>query len=136
MQHDPLLEQLDWFFTSVHWTKKYPNSLVLPMSKPISDHIPCKVTTGTSIPKSNIFRFENFWPIQGFMDTVQTSWSQEPRHKQGLPSILAAKFKQLRQALKNWSKTFSNLQKLIDNCNKVIFFLDSLEDCRSLYDVE
>jgi hypothetical protein len=29
MQQDPLLEQLDWFFTSTNWTTSYPNTLVL-----------------------------------------------------------------------------------------------------------
>ena len=76
MQQDPLLEQLDWFFTSVNWTTQYPNTMVHPMSKPISDHIPCKIMIGTSIPKSSIFRFENFWPEHpGFLETVQASWS-------------------------------------------------------------
>ena len=42
MQQNPLLEQLDWFFTSVNWTTSYPNTEVLPVAKPISDHIPCK----------------------------------------------------------------------------------------------
>ena len=30
MQEDPLLEKLDWFFTSANWTSVYPNTLVLP----------------------------------------------------------------------------------------------------------
>lgn len=30
MQVDPLLEQLDWFFTLVNWTISYPNTQVLP----------------------------------------------------------------------------------------------------------
>ena len=62
MQQDPRLEQLDWFFTSVNWTLDYPNTVVLPLAKITSDHIPCKINIGTSIPKSNIFRFDNFWP--------------------------------------------------------------------------
>ena len=28
MQNDPLLEQLDWFFTSVNWTTSFLNTLV------------------------------------------------------------------------------------------------------------
>ena len=76
MQQDPLLEQLNWFFTSVNWTVSYPNTTVHPLSKPISYHIPCKIMVGTSIPKSKIFRFENFWPEHpGFLETVQESWN-------------------------------------------------------------
>jgi endonuclease/exonuclease/phosphatase family metal-dependent hydrolase len=60
MQQDPFLEQLDWFFTSVNWTIDYLNTLVLPMAKITSDHIPCRIAIVTSIPKATIFRFENY----------------------------------------------------------------------------
>jgi endonuclease/exonuclease/phosphatase family metal-dependent hydrolase len=60
MQDNPLLEQIDWFFTSVAWTSQFPSTMVLPLAKITSDHVPCKVQIGTSIPKANIFRFENF----------------------------------------------------------------------------
>lgn len=30
MQNEPLLEQLDWFFTSVNWTTDFPNTMVIP----------------------------------------------------------------------------------------------------------
>jgi hypothetical protein len=43
MQEQPLLEQLDWFFTSCQWTIKYPNTLVHPLTKPTSDHILCVI---------------------------------------------------------------------------------------------
>ena len=55
MQHSPLLEQLDWFFTSVPWTTSFPDTLVLPLARTTSDHIPCKISVGTSIPRSAIF---------------------------------------------------------------------------------
>jgi endonuclease/exonuclease/phosphatase family metal-dependent hydrolase len=50
MQLEPLLEQLDWFFTI-----DFPNTEVLPMAKITSDHIPCKIVISTSIPRANIF---------------------------------------------------------------------------------
>ena len=133
MQQDPLLEQLDWFFTSVNWTTQYPNTMVHPMSKPISDHIPCKIMIGTSIPKSTVFRFENFWPAHlGFLETVQANWSSPGQPSGNSASTLAQKFKALRHSLKHWSRKLSNLTALIENCNKVIFYLDSFEECRSL----
>jgi hypothetical protein len=61
MQSNPLLEQLDWFFTSPNWTLDYPITEVFPMAHITSDHIPCRVSVSTRIPRSNIFRFENFW---------------------------------------------------------------------------
>lgn len=60
MQDEPLLEQLDWFFTSNNWTISYPNTLVKPLARDTSDHIPCVVSIETRIPKANIFRFEKF----------------------------------------------------------------------------
>ena len=74
MQDQPLLEQLDWFFTTPSWTTSFPNTVVTPMAKPSSDHVPCMVNISTDIPKSNIFRFDNFWvDMPGFMECVATS---------------------------------------------------------------
>ena len=51
MQQDPLLVKLDWFFTSASWKTSFPNTIVLPLAKPISDHLPCVIKIGTAIPK-------------------------------------------------------------------------------------
>lgn len=61
MQLNPLLEQLDWYFTSANWTITYPNTSVDPLPKPVSDHTPCVISINTLMPKSKVFRFENFW---------------------------------------------------------------------------
>jgi len=50
--------------------------------------------------------------------------------------VLSAKFKCLLYDLKYWSRKLSNLAMLIEKCNKVIFFMDSLEECRRLLDPE
>ena len=55
----PLLERLDWFFTSASWTINYPNTLVKTLVMETSDHWPCIVEISTRIPQSKIFRFEN-----------------------------------------------------------------------------
>ena len=47
MQSNPLLEQLDWFFTSPDWTLDFPNTEVLPLAKITSDHIPCRISINT-----------------------------------------------------------------------------------------
>jgi endonuclease/exonuclease/phosphatase family metal-dependent hydrolase len=59
MHHDPLLERLDWIFTSASWTSSFPSTFAHALTKPTSDHVPSVVTIGTNIPRSNIFRFEN-----------------------------------------------------------------------------
>jgi hypothetical protein len=61
MQEVPLLQQIDWFFTSVAWTSIFPLSLVLPLARITYDHLPCRVQIGTNVPKANIFCFENYW---------------------------------------------------------------------------
>jgi exonuclease III len=61
MQNSPLLEKLDWIFTSPAWTKKFPNTFASPMARLGSDHIPILIQVGTDIPKCNIFRFEEYW---------------------------------------------------------------------------
>jgi hypothetical protein len=68
MQKDPLLIQLDWLFTSYQWTLHFPNTLVHPLAKNASHHVPCVIILSTSIPRAHIFRFENHWIQQpGFL---------------------------------------------------------------------
>lgn len=43
MQQDPLLERLYWVFTSASWTLSFANTTVLPLTRNISDHVPCVV---------------------------------------------------------------------------------------------
>jgi hypothetical protein len=71
MQTNSLLEQIDWFFTSINQTNSFPNTMVKPLGKPVSDHTPCVISIQTTIPHSKIFRFETYW-IQhpGFTDVV------------------------------------------------------------------
>ena len=89
MQQSPLLEQLDWFFTSADWISSYPMTEVLPLDKTASNHVPCVVTIKTSIPKSKIFWFENYWvKLEGFMECVEQSW-QKPSHKSHITARIA-----------------------------------------------
>jgi hypothetical protein len=75
---DPLLVQLDWCFTSINWTSTYPNTLLIPLAKTTSDHIPCEAQIDTSIPKANCFLFENYWTeLPGFLEVVQRAWNKK-----------------------------------------------------------
>jgi len=73
----------------------------------------------------------------GFFDLVHNCWSSlaEPGNV-NTAKVISSKFKKLREELKAWSKSLSNLSLLIKNCNKVIGFLDTLEDRRGLYNPE
>ena len=71
MQSDPILEQIDWFFTSAAWTIAYPNTLVKPLARPTSDYVPCVVVVDTTIPKSKVFCFNDHWiRMPGIMKVV------------------------------------------------------------------
>lgn len=114
MQQTPLLEQLDWFFTSLNWTATFPNTLVMPLGRPVSDHTPCYVSIQTSIPKSRLFRFETFWIAHpGFFDVVTQAWNKPIKHGRNLNAAasLCQKLKNLRHALSRWSKGISRLKK-------------------------
>jgi hypothetical protein len=57
-----------------------PNTLMLPLAKTTSDHVPCMIQIGTSIPKAKVFKFENYWVDQiGFLDMVKSVWSKDFR---------------------------------------------------------
>jgi hypothetical protein len=132
MQEDPL-EQINWRFTSTNWIQSYLNTLMLPLPRPTSDHTPCKVQIGTTIPKAQTFRFENhLLQHPGFFELVQSVWNTEVRGN-SIASRLAAKFKFLRKVLKRWGKTLSELNNTIRNCNETIAILDVLEERRQLF---
>jgi hypothetical protein len=71
--------------------------------------------------------------IAHFLKIVKQSWDKPVGRQSGSVSILLAKFKRLRYDLKQWSKSLSNIKLLIDNCNKLIPYLDTVEEFRPLY---
>jgi hypothetical protein len=110
----------------------YPNTLVLPLTRNISYHVPCVVKIDTKIPKSPIFIFENYWvEMDGFFDIVQVVWSLDPGFNDPAKCI-SFKLKVLRKKLLAWSKNLSKLMGLLKNCNKVVDFLDLVEENRML----
>jgi hypothetical protein len=83
MQDDPLLEKLDWVFTTSSWTNSYPATSVQCLARPISDHVPYVVIVDSHIPKVSLFRFENFWvDFPGFYDTIKLHWGSNPIFQQ------------------------------------------------------
>lgn len=136
MQDTPLLEKLDWVFTSSSWALSYPDTSVRVLGRPVSDHSPFVINIGTHIPKSSLFRFENYWlQFLGFLDVVALHWNSTPFYANAAKT-LNSKFKQVRYGLKVWSKELSRLGKLINNSNFVLALLDGLEDQRPLSTLE
>jgi len=131
-QFPPLLERLDWFFTSNSWTSKFPNSLVKTLVMETSDHWPCVVEINTSIPQASFFRFENFWlNHEGFPQIAVNGWSApdeiiDPAKK------ITTKFKNLRKNLRIWMNQLPGLKKTISNIKLVLNMLETLEHYRDL----
>lgn len=106
------------------------------LSPRISDHTPCVIAIETSIPRTSIFRFENYWvDCLGFKEVVRFYWNL-PTNATSLATRISAKFKNLRRGHKIWSKNISNLAKMIQNCQKTILFMDTLEERRPLLRTE
>jgi len=94
------------------------------------------IQIGTTIPKAQIFRFENYWVDHpGFMDLVKTVWATNVSASNSATRI-TTKFKLLRAALKKWSRKLSNLNRLLKICNETLEILDALEEQRSLFTQE
>lgn len=99
--------------------------------------MPCKILIGTKIPKANVFRFENYWVSHGtFLGTVESSWNRPIARPDNSISVISFKLKRLRQDLRHWSKGLSSIKLLIGNCNRVIKFLDTMEEFRPLFNPE
>jgi hypothetical protein len=100
MQENLLIQQIDWCVTSMNWISDYPNTLLIPMARPTSDHISCMVQIGTDIPKARLFHFENYWMDQsGFLDVVQSTWNSDVRASNSVTRV-SAKLKLLRRVLR------------------------------------
>jgi hypothetical protein len=128
----PLVEKLDWFFTSVSWTISYRNTSASSLVMEPSDHVPCIIDISTDIPKGKIFRFEYYWmEHECFLDVVSHVWSLlvdiPDKAKQ-----LSAKFKNLRRVLKAWHSQLSSLKSNISNVKLILNLFDLIEEFRDL----
>lgn len=132
MQPSPLLEKLDWIFTSSSWTILYPNTSVSALDMIPFDHCPCILSISTSIPKNSIFRFENYWlKNANFPQVLNQSWGSNPDITDKA-KLITAKLKNLRKDLKEWQRSMQNLKTLIANVRMLILFLEVITDFRDL----
>jgi hypothetical protein len=113
MQQNRFPVELDWFFTTPNWTTVYPNTLVHPLSKSTSDHVPYVVTINIVIPQANIFHFKIIgWSSKAFMECVLAAWNLDCWGNNDV-AILSKKLKMLRGALKQWKTGLSKLKQHI-----------------------
>ena len=95
----------------------FPNTIVLPLAKPIFNHLPCVNKIGTAIPKARVFIFENYWlQHSDFKQVVPNAWNI-PVGNLDPAKCLNAKFKNLRRALKLRARSLSFLKTHIAKIN-------------------
>jgi len=132
MQPSPLLQKLDWVFTSNAWTMKYLDTSATILDRIPSDHCPLLVNISTNIPKPKAFRMENFWiKLPDFSEILQQTWGP-PSHQTDQAKAITNKFKRLRKAFKHKQASRANLKATITSIKALIQFLDILEECRDL----
>ena len=131
-QYDPLLEKLDWVFTSDSWATSYPTTSVLAMEMVPSDHCPCVVTISTSIPRTKVFRFETNWlRHHDFQQVFSQSWNN-PANTADTAKVLTSKFKKLRKDLREWQSSMQNLKTIISNTRQVLNLLELINEHKDL----
>jgi len=131
-QHPPLLERLDWFFTSNSWTTLFPSTEVTTLCMETSDLVPCLVKIDTAIPKGATFRFENdIMEHEYFLEVVNHGWNL-PTTQTDMAKLISAKCKNLRRVIKVWQAHLSSLKANIANVKLILKFLSLLEEFRDL----
>jgi hypothetical protein len=131
-QQNPLLERLDWFFTSNAWTSMMPNKFVTGLVRDISDHTPCVISASTNIPRPRVFKFENYWlEHEDFLAVMLHGWNL-PTQQQDSAKNIGAKFKSLRRIFKTWKNQLPNLAATIRSTKETIQLLDIIEEIRDL----
>jgi endonuclease/exonuclease/phosphatase family metal-dependent hydrolase len=56
----PALTKIDRAFINQVWNLSLPNTSLTSLVRSTSDHVPLKATIQTTIPKPQVFRFENY----------------------------------------------------------------------------
>lgn len=131
-QIEPLLERLDWFFTSANWTLNFSNTTARSIIMETSDHWPCIIEINTVILAAKVFRFENYWlQFDSFKLTAQQAWLTHSQEHDPTKR-LTAKFKHLRGVLKVWKNNLSSLGKLIQQVKSLVYLFETIELLRDL----
>jgi hypothetical protein len=115
-----LLERLDWFFKSQAWSMKFLSTRARTLTRDTSDLVPCAIHIKTEVPKSAIFRFENFWlEHNNFRQVFKQAW-EAPNQKNDPAFRLTTKLKLARKTLKEWHKNNPKLATTIENTKLII----------------
>jgi hypothetical protein len=121
----PTLERLDRAFINLEWDGVLPSTLLSSMTRRTSDHVPLKIEISTAIPKSQVFRFENYWVKDAtFLPIIISAWNCR------IPNS------DTRRSIKSWRKSRPNLGQQETDCRTVIDLFDFVEERRLLSPIE
>lgn len=130
--NNPTLERLDRVFINLTWDDVFPSTTLYSLTRTTSDHVPLKIDISTTIPKSRLFCFENYWiQCPGFIDVISAAWCCSTSSAEAA-AILSTKLKGTRRALKHWKGRKNNLSQQETDCRIVINLLDRVEEIRPL----
>lgn len=97
----PTLERLDQVFINLAWDETLPSTILSSLTRSTSDHVPLKIKISTFIPKSRLFRFENYWVQSAhFQEVIASAWRCHTDNSEPA-AVLFAKLKETRFAHKN-----------------------------------
>lgn len=132
----PTLERLDRAFINLEWDGVLPSTLLSSMTRRTSDHVPLKIEISTAIPKSQVFRFENYWVKDAtFLPIIVSAWNcRIPNSDPAV--VISTKLKRTRRSIKSWRKSRPNLGQQETDCRIVIDLLDFVEEGRLLSPIE
>jgi hypothetical protein len=130
-QSTPTLARLDRVLLNTPMAAAFPNSSLTSLPKPTSDHTPILLSLSTSIPKPNVFRFENGWlKHRDFLPTILPAW--QAANGRDAAAALVGSLKAVRGASKAWARSKRAPPSLHLNCKFVIYLFDVLEGVRVL----
>lgn len=99
-RNTPTLERLDRVFINLAWDETLPGTILSSLTRSTSDHVPLKIDISTSIPKSRLFRFDNYWvQLAGFRDVASSAWNCRMGNSESA-ATLTAKLKETHFALR------------------------------------
>ncbi|CAN6374258.1 unnamed protein product [Urochloa humidicola] len=127
----PTLVRLDRAFINLAWDEKFPNSLLSSLTRFTSDHVPLRLNVSTSIPRSNLFRFENSWLLSPLFRPALVDTIRGPPPEQTQPSF-AHHLKCCRRACRSWAKRRGLMHQRETDTKLLVTALDLLEECRPL----
>lgn len=110
-QRLPILAKLDRFLVSNEWRFFFLNSVVTSFDCDASDHVSILLSCSTTIPRSQLFRFNNHWvSYPSYLPLVNHSWENVQSAHPELPIVqhlslsLSLCLKRSRADLKAWSR--------------------------------